>query len=135
MRNMVKFLCNKLCRDKTAERLSSQNVRVTSKFLTGSALQQALKQKLIEETQEFCDARDNQEMIAELADVLEVIDALRVAFKIDLNEPKKIKAERYAARGGFEQGLYVGTVEMEESNPRVEYFRQSPTKYPEIKSD
>ncbi len=92
----------------------------------------ALLLKLIEEAAEVRTATDQQEIIAELADVLEVVDGLCKAYSISLSEIKQIKEEKYKTRGGFEQGLYIETLQMDESNPKVDYFRASPDKYPEI---
>jgi len=129
---MVKFSCKKLGRDKGLEGFKSQNIKPTYKILNGDELRQALKHKLIEEAQEIFDAQDRQEIIAELADVLEVISGLCKAYEIPLKEVEQAKEKKYNERGGFEKGLYIETLEMDEANPGVEHFRKSPDKYPEI---
>jgi predicted house-cleaning noncanonical NTP pyrophosphatase (MazG superfamily) len=129
---MVKFLCKKLGRDKGLEGFKSQNIKPIYKFLNGDELREALKYKLIEEAQEICDAQDRQEIVAELADVLEVISGLCKAYGITPNEIEKEKTEKYNNRGGFENGLYIETLEMDEDNPRAEHFRKSPDRYPEV---
>jgi predicted house-cleaning noncanonical NTP pyrophosphatase (MazG superfamily) len=129
---MVKFSLKKLGRDKGLEGFKSQNIIPTYKFLHGDELREALKHKLIEEVQEICDAKNRQEMVAELADALEVINGLCKAYEINFKEVEKVKTEKYNDRGGFEKGLYIETLEMDETNPRVEHFRKSPDKYPEF---
>ena len=129
---MVKFLCKKLGRDKSLEGFKSQNIKTTYKFLKGHEWQEALKHKLVEEVKEICEAQDRSEMVAELADVLEVISGLCKAYEISLQEVEKIKREKYNERGGFEKGFYLETLEMDEANPRIEYFRKYPDKYPEF---
>jgi len=74
--------------------------------LSEDEYQQALRQKLIEEAHEVAEA-DNQELTQELADLLEVIDALMTVHQIN---PATVRAEqehRRAERGGFEQRLFL----------------------------
>jgi hypothetical protein len=54
------------------------------------------------------------------------------AHGISIKEIEKAKEKKYQKLGGFENGLYIETIEMEESNPKVMHFRKSPNKYPEI---
>ncbi len=129
---MVTFSCNKLGRDKGLEGFKKEGITPRYKILGGKELCNALLLKLIEEAAEVRTATDQQEIIAELADVLEVVDGLCKAYSISLSEIKQIKEEKYKPRGGFEQGLYIETLQMDESNPKVDYFRASPDKYPEI---
>lgn len=131
---MVKFVCNKIGRDKGPERFQSQDITCHYKHLEGHELAKALKEKLIEEAYEVQEAANPQELISELADILEVINGLCKAHSISLKEIETIKEEKHHEHGGFEKGFYVETIEMDESNPRVEHFRKSPQKYPEIKN-
>jgi len=129
---MIKFLCNKLGRDKGLEGFKAQGITPQYRILEGNELCQALKHKLFEESGEVRDASNKQEVIAEMADVLEVIDGLCKAYGISIQEIEQIKNEKYRERGGFEKGLYIETLEMEDGNPKVRHFRASPDKYPEI---
>lgn len=129
---MIKFLLEKLGRDKGLEGFKSQNIKPIYKFLNGNELQEALKYKLIEEVQEVYEAQSNEEIVAELADILEVINGLCKAYNISFKEIEHVQKEKYIERGGFETGLYIKTLEMDNKNPKVEHFRKSPDKYPEI---
>ena len=130
---MVKFIGNKLGRDKSLECLSADGITCYYRYISGHELRNALQKKLVEEAQEVHDTNDKQEIIDELADVLEVIDGLCKAYDISMDEVLKEKAARKEARGGFETGWYLETFEMDENNPRAKYFRTYPHKYPEIK--
>ncbi len=130
---MVKFICNKIGRDKGLEGFKAEGITPKYKLLSGNELREALKDKLIEETHEILDATNNQEIIAELADVLEVIDGLCNAYEISIKEIQEIKEKKYRERGGFNKGLYIETIEMDEANPKVKHFRKTPDKYPEVK--
>jgi predicted house-cleaning noncanonical NTP pyrophosphatase (MazG superfamily) len=131
---MIKFIGNKLARDKSLERLKEDGITAQYRMLSGHELREALQKKLVEEAQEVHDANpnDRQEIIDELADVLEVIDGLCKAYGISMQEVLKEKAARRESRGGFEDGFYLETFEMDENNPKAKYFRKYPHKYPEI---
>jgi predicted house-cleaning noncanonical NTP pyrophosphatase (MazG superfamily) len=129
---MAEFILKKIGRDKGVEAFKSQSIIPQYKHLQGKELVAELQRKLIEEAYEVQEAQDHEEMIGELADVLEVIDGLYKACGISLKEVMQEKEKRYKERGGFETGLYIETIEMSEDNPRVKHFRKSPKKYPEI---
>ena len=129
---MVKFVCNKLGRDKGLQGFASEKITPHYQLLQGNELCVALKEKLIEEAIEVQEACNQQEIIAELADVLEVVDGLCKAYDISLEAVIVEKKKRNQERGGFETGLYIETIEMDKDNPKIEHFRKSPKKYPEI---
>jgi predicted house-cleaning noncanonical NTP pyrophosphatase (MazG superfamily) len=128
---MATFRCDKLGRDKTLEGFKKEGVTPQYKMLTGKELYEALLLKLVEEADEVRDARSRQELIEELADVLEVIDALCKTQGISMEEIAPVKEAKLKERGGFEAGLYIETVHVDDDNPKVEHFRLSPDKYPE----
>jgi predicted house-cleaning noncanonical NTP pyrophosphatase (MazG superfamily) len=129
----IKFIGNKLGRDKSLENLIADGITPQYRYISGHELRVALQRKLIEEAQEVHDTNDKKEIIDELADVLEVIDGLRKAYDISMDDVLKAKAEKLQRRGGFETGWYLETFELEDDNPKVAYFRKTPDKYPEIK--
>lgn len=130
---MIKFLCNKLGRDKGLESFKAEGITPEYEILSGDELSQALKNKLIEESNELFNARDKQERISELADVLEVIDGLYKAYGISADEVERVKKTKYNERGGFEKGFFVKTLAMDKNSPKAKHFQASPEKYPEIK--
>ncbi|HEV2601459.1 MAG TPA: nucleoside triphosphate pyrophosphohydrolase [Candidatus Babeliales bacterium] len=134
-KNTVKFICNKLSRDKTVANMESTGITTNHTILTGTALIAALNKKLVEEAHEVIEAfsGDNRnEMISELVDVLDLIDALRKTHNITMDEIKEVQKATHLKRGGYENGIFMETIEMEEDNPWVTHFRKSPEKYPEI---
>lgn len=130
---MPTFICNKLGRDKGLETFKKDGITPHYHLLTGKKLQEALICKLLEECNEVQEADNVQEMIAELADVLAVINGLCKAYGISLQEVIEVQNKKYQERGGFEKGLYIESLEMDENNPKIQHFRKSPHKYPEIK--
>jgi len=129
---MIKFLCNKLGRDKGVESFKAEGITPEYVLLQGNDLLDALKEKLIEESYEVKSVNNRQEIISELADIFEVIDALCKIHGISMEDIERIKAKKHLERGGFDNGFYLKTITMEIDNPKVDYFRASPDKYPEI---
>lgn len=129
---MVKFICNKLSRDKTLLDMKNAGIRTTHTILENEDLHAALHKKLIEECNEVILATDRTALINELADVLEVIDGICNAYGIAHKEIVTAQKATRAQRGGFKKGIFVQTIEMDEDNQWVKHFRKSPGKYPEI---
>lgn len=74
------------------------------KQLSGEKLKAALKEKLVEEARELTEADDIYE---ELADVLEVVEAIAEQYGIDRRKLEKVKKEKYRRVGGFKRGYYL----------------------------
>lgn len=128
---MPKFHCNKLGRDNGVENFRSQGITPYYRFLNYDELLSELKKKIAEESEEVKEAKSIEELTAELADILEVIDGLCKASGIPMEQVMLIKDQKRIERGGFEKGFYLEAVEMDENNPRIKHFRSAPDKYPE----
>lgn len=129
---MLKFLLNKLGRDKTAECFFNDGVTPQYRQITGSEFCAELDRKLLEEAQEVVEAKDKTERTVEFADLLEVIESMAKAHDITMEDVLKAKAEKLHERGGFDKGIYIESISMPEDNPRVLYFRAHSKKYKEI---
>lgn len=129
---MITFRCDKLVRDNTLKRFKAGGVTPQYKIVSNTELFDAFNRKIIEEAHEVHDATNRQEMVEELADVLEVIDGLCKAQGILPEEIATAKKAKRTVRGGFERGIYIDTIQMEEGNSKAQYFRATPEKYPEI---
>jgi predicted house-cleaning noncanonical NTP pyrophosphatase (MazG superfamily) len=66
-----------------------------------------LARKLLEEALEVWSAKDSDEIGGELADVLEVLDALREQCGIPSNKVNAIREKKRKSRGGFEKLIYL----------------------------
>lgn len=127
----ITFICNKLARDKTIETMPREGIQTHHHFLTKSAFLKELNNKLMEEALEVTQATSRSEVIAELADVLEVIDALKQAYNLSDSEILTTKERVRQARGGFRKGVYLQSITMDDTNPRAKHFRASPDRYRE----
>lgn len=116
----MKKIYNKLVRDKMIDiykhdvenkiSASGYSVRYMGK---GETLEK-LKDKLLEESQEVFDAynsEDKTQLKEEIADVIEVIDAILFHNTITLTEVLAIRDAKKAKKGGFEKGLYLESID------------------------
>jgi predicted house-cleaning noncanonical NTP pyrophosphatase (MazG superfamily) len=101
---MVRKDYNKLVRDGIPEILESQRIRFVVEEMTQAEYCQALRQKLIEEAQEAAEAVETN-LVTELADLCEVIDAMMEAYGIQRNQVLACQMQRRIDRGAFNQKL------------------------------
>ena len=92
----------KLIRDRIPEILEAEGLRYEVAPLDGAAFRAALLAKLVEEAGEAAVARDADGLVTEIADLLEVVDALLRAEGIDSARVLAEQTKRRAERGGFE---------------------------------
>lgn len=98
---------NKLVRDKIPEQIQGRGEAVEISRLRGEALLSALRQKLIEESFEAADAKSFDELVAEMADVLEVLDGICDALQIPREHVVAEQEVKRNRRGGFHKGLML----------------------------
>lgn len=110
------MIFNKLVRDKIPELIAKQGKKVTFRALQGDELKKALKDKLLEEVQELVNAETFEQIVEEMADVHEVLNAMQVAL-MDAIIPsptiERILNEKRDTRGGFRNGYFLESVEGE----------------------
>lgn len=98
---------NKLVRDRIPEIIRSQGRSAKIHIATDTEYNQRLKDKLSEEVTEFLQAIDKKHSTEELADILEVIDAIIDEMRINRVELQKIKTDKQKERGGFTQKIIL----------------------------
>lgn len=116
----MKKIYNKLVRDKMIDiykhdvenkiSASAYSVRCMDKAET----LEKLKDKLLEESQEVFDAygqEDKTYLKEEIADVIEVIDAILYHNDISLTEVLAIRDAKKEKKGGFEKGLFLESID------------------------
>jgi predicted house-cleaning noncanonical NTP pyrophosphatase (MazG superfamily) len=95
---------NKLVRDRIPEIIAADGRQCSTEIMSDDEYRQALLAKLVEEAQEVA-AADRDEMVKEIADLYEVIDALLIAFGLDREAVLAIQRKRHDGRGGFEKRI------------------------------
>ncbi len=105
----MKRVYNKLVRDNIPEIIRNNNETPIIKTLSNDEYLIELRAKLQEEVDEFLESND----IAELADILEVVDALSTANNSSLNEVMDIKIQKAKKNGKFENKIFL--IEVQEN--------------------
>ena len=129
---MPTFIFNKLIRDKLKEEYVRLDHRAKYIKLTDAELNEALKQKIIEEVNEIPIDGSKENIASELADIMQVIDDIAVKNGITQQEIIDAKIKKFAKKGGFSKGLFVEKVTLHDEDEWVAYYRQEPEKYKEI---
>ena len=94
---MKKEVFNKLVRDKIPAHIRKHGKEPNCYVAEVDEYWMALKEKLQEEVTEFLES----EAIEEIADILEVVDALCIARGVELQEVYQIKKDKAEQRGAF----------------------------------
>lgn len=93
----------KLIRDKIPEYIKSKGGAPIIHIADDSEYLQKLKEKLLEEIEEF----KNDENIEEFADILEVIDAIADYKGFDHNEIERVKKKKAEEKGKFKKRIIL----------------------------
>ncbi|MEA1936603.1 MAG: nucleoside triphosphate pyrophosphohydrolase [Patescibacteria group bacterium] len=103
---------NKLVRNKIPQAIKeNQQIPIVRKLDDNDFVNELLR-KLEEEIQEVIGARnDKEELTKEIGDVYEVIDAIIDLYKLDKNLILELQKKKKQERGGFEEKIYLESVE------------------------
>ena len=107
---------NKLVRDRIPEIIKADGRQPVTRILDQAGYQAALVAKLLEEAQE-ASAAHAANLPAELADVLEVLQALVCTLGMTWEDFLSLTARKRAERGGFSDRIYLEYVEQRDIGP------------------
>lgn len=96
----------KLVRDKIPEIIKQDGRVPIIRQISGDDLKTALAEKLQEEVQEFIGAKNDNEKLEELADILEVVFGLTKHLGFRQEDLLVLCTKKREARGGFENGVF-----------------------------
>lgn len=102
----MKIIYNKLVRDNIPDICISNNQKPKYRVLSQAEYKRALQKKLREETKEYLRSDD----LEELADILEVIEALAAAQGSDFNELIRLKNAKADKNGKFKNKYFLESV-------------------------
>ncbi|MEO0947860.1 MAG: nucleoside triphosphate pyrophosphohydrolase [Cyanobacteria bacterium J06641_5] len=97
----------KLVRDRVPEIMRQAGKPGKFEILTGKRYLNALRAKLCEEAAEVATAETSEELIAELADLLEVMETLVAAADLDWRAIRTQQSRKRRDRGGFAGGILL----------------------------
>lgn len=98
---------DKLVRDRTPEPVEDDGERPVVHTAEGSEYSRRLAEKLVGEATEFRESGAPEE----LADVLEVVHALRGVLELSESDLQRLRAQTAERRGRFERGVALERVE------------------------
>ncbi len=101
---------NKLVRDNIPEIIVSNGGTPFTKILDDSEYKIELEKKLNEEYMEVLGTTTSDERIEELADMLELIDALAALEGRNLDDVIEVKKQKRLKRGGFTKKIFLEKV-------------------------
>lgn len=109
---MGKIIYNKLVRDRIPEIIKKDKAEPKTRILEPEEYLVELIKKLIEEADELRQAKGNKpEVMKEVGDILEIIDAIIKLYGLSNDEVIKLKEQRRRERGGFEDRIFLESVE------------------------
>ncbi|MDD3240740.1 MAG: nucleoside triphosphate pyrophosphohydrolase [Lachnospira sp.] len=100
-------LYNKLVRDKIPEIIEADGKECKTRILSNEEYIAALEEKLNEEVAEY----QTDKNLEEMADVLEVLQAICMARGYSLAELEAVRAKKVEKRGGFKEKILLEYVE------------------------
>ncbi len=99
----------KLVRDRIPDLIRARGAEPTIRLLDEADYDAALRAKLIEEAQELQAAANPSELLAEAADVYEVLLALGDRIGVDLDAIAEAARHKRAERGAFHDRIWLET--------------------------
>ncbi len=116
----MQIVYNKLVRDKMIDiykhdvenKMSASGYSV--RYMEKEEILDQLKDKLLEESQEVFEAygeEDKTHLKEEIADVIEVIDAILYHNNIKLDDVLALRNAKKERKGGFETGLFLESID------------------------
>ncbi len=101
----------KLVRDKIPEIIEKAGKKPVTHIADDSEYWDKLKLKLQEEVDEVLEADSPEEVKEELADIIEVINAICDFKSIDITEVESLREKKAKERGGFKDKIILDDVE------------------------
>lgn len=99
---------NKLVRDKILEIIKKDGEKPISRRLSIKEFKQEALKKVVEEAKEILGAMNSkEELVKEIADLEEILEAVMKAYKISSSDVRSIKNKRKEVRGAFTKRIFL----------------------------
>lgn len=101
------IIYNKLIRDKIPEITKADGWISETRILNKKEFILELRKKILEEAKELNEGSGRDNLIEELVDIQEIIDAILKNINIKFTEFRKIQTKKRQKRGGFAKKLFL----------------------------
>jgi hypothetical protein len=131
---MIRFYLQKLVRDKVVKKCldDPEFLHTEYRTLDKQEFRRELLRKVHEEVDEIpLDDTQRDESLKELADLQEVVDALRRDFGFSIEQVQEAMAHKKQDNGGFDNRHYIEYNDFTDDSRWVEILRAQPEKYRE----
>jgi len=105
--NMKKIFYQKLIRDKIPEKMTRVGAAFEIRHLGKKEFEKELLKKVGEEASGLPKAKKKEEIIEELADVLDVVEEVRRHWKIKPSCLRTKQKENFVKKGGFKKKIFL----------------------------
>lgn len=112
---------NKLVRDKIPQQIEEKGKRCSYYVLEEDKYKKELDRKLLEEANEFI----ANHSIEEMADLMEVIESIQKSHQLEKEKIEKVRLEKKARKGGFDEKIYLIEVEEKTNNEKEDKNREN----------
>ena len=103
----MKITHNKLVRDNIPTIIEADGKSCKTSILSSSEYIVALKKKLIEEAKEVVEAEDKEDLMRELADVMEIVNSIETYYQIDPNLVEEKRIAKGKKNGHFKDRIFL----------------------------
>lgn len=129
---MQKFRVEKLIRDHLPRIMRESGLSVFERTMPAAEFEIALRAKLVEEAREAQTAATDEDLIDELADLAEVVLALRSLRGLSAEAIEDARLRKRVERGGFDGRIWNAAVGAERGTPALAYYLARPAQYPPL---
>lgn len=130
--SIKRFKVEKLIRDNLPDIMREKGIGVHERFMNEEEFLIRLKDKISEEALEVKHSSNLKELTEELGDLLEVILTIAKSTGINMEEIEQARIAKRNSKGGFDKKIYNRFVDIEDSNPAINYYLEKSENYPLI---
>lgn len=129
---LIKFQLRKLGRDRIEETLEKKGIAAIVRKIEGEELLMAFRQKILEEAIEVTEAQSKDDIIAELGDLVDVLECFMEKCAISKEQVDCVRAEKQRVLGTFRNGLYFDAFLVPNNSPYLQEYIDRPHKFRRI---
>lgn len=113
---MKEIIYNKLIRDRIPEIIAANHQTAEIKTLNKKEFIKESRRKILEEARELNEGSGRDNLVEELVDIQEIIDAILKEKKLKFSEFRQIQTKKRQKRGGFKKKLFLMKVRPHEDS-------------------